>query len=239
MTGEWKVDAFEPGAAPHNALWETIAATLRRAIVLGELTSGLHLEEPTLAEKFGVSRIPVREALTRLAHEGLIRLEPRRGAFVVGVTEADVHDVYELRRLIELHAIREAAQRIGAAGIAQLRVLTAEMENAVRIGNLQQIAAPDVSFHRQIVIHAGNRRLLAAWEPIAGLVATILTITDTTYRDMPRAVASHQSLVNALEQRDGETAARELAEHLSNGEDVMREAMLRVHSAADLDSVLC
>src|SRR5438874_13166497 len=106
--GIWEeaVDTFDPGLAPRQALWESIVAALRRAIILGELQPGLHLEEPALAEKFGVSRIPVREALTRLAHEGLVRLEPRRGAFVGGVTSDDVHDLFELRRLVEIYAIR-------------------------------------------------------------------------------------------------------------------------------------
>ena len=98
------LESFEPAIAPRKALWESIVEPMRRAIVLGELPAGLHLEEPALAQKFGVSRIPVREALVRLEHEGLVRVEPRRGAFIVGMTEDDVHDVYELRSLIGRNA---------------------------------------------------------------------------------------------------------------------------------------
>src|SRR5437763_2185834 len=81
------VDTFVPGLVPRQPLWEPIAAALRRAILLGELPESLHLEEPGLAEKFGVSRIPDREAVSLLEHEGLVRVEPPPGAFVAGVTD--------------------------------------------------------------------------------------------------------------------------------------------------------
>jgi GntR family transcriptional regulator of gluconate operon len=219
------VDTFDPGLAPRKALWESIVAVVRRAIILGELQPGLHLEEPALAEKFGVSRIPVREALTRLAHEGLVRLEPRRGAFVVGVTETDIHDIYDLRLLIEAHAIRKAAERSDSARLARLQAHADEMSDAVRFNQVDRVAEPDVNFHRQIVVMAGSQRLLAAWDPIGGLIATFLTITNTTHRDMPRSVASHQRMIDLLQAHDAAGAERELRSHLENGEAIMRRAL--------------
>lgn len=224
------MDSFEPGIAPRQSLWEPIAAALRRAIILGELPPGLHLEEPSLAEKFGVSRIPVREALARLAHEGLVRIEPRRGAFVVGMTVDEIHDVYDLRQLIEVHAVRRAIERVGRAELAGLQQQVDLMAEAVRLNRLDRVAEPDVSFHRQIVVLAGSRRLLNAWEPIGGIVATILSITDTTYRDMPRSVVSHQAIVDALARHDPDRAEAELREHLQNGERVLREALPAAHA---------
>lgn len=224
------MDSFEPGIAPRQALWEPIATALRRAIILGELPPGLHLEEPSLAEKFGVSRIPVREALVRLAHEGLVQIEPRRGAFVVGMSLEEVHDVYDLRQLIEADAIRRAAKRADATGLARLQRLVDEMADAVRRNQMDRVAEPDVNFHRELVAMAGSRRLLNAWEPIGGIVATILSITDTTYRDMPRSVASHQAMVDALARGDADTAEAELREHLGNGEHVLQAAMPAMHA---------
>src|SRR5438046_922384 len=96
------------------ALWERVLAGIRRAIVLGDLAPGTHLKEPLLAQRFGVSRLPVREAIARLEREGLVRVEPRRGAFVVGITDHGVADIYECRLLLESYAIRRAAERIDA-----------------------------------------------------------------------------------------------------------------------------
>ena len=219
------MDTFDPGLAPRKALWESIVAVVRRAIILGELSPGLHLEEPALAEKFGVSRIPIREALTRLAHEGLVRLEPRRGAFVVGVTADDIHDIYELRLLIEAHAIRRAAERSDPADIARLQARADQMTDALKRNKLDHVAEPDVNFHRQIVVMAGSQRLLAAWDPIGGLIATFLTITNTTPRDMPRSVASHQRMIDLIEVHDADAAERELRAHLEHGESIMRRAL--------------
>lgn len=219
------MDGFDPGLAPRVALWESIVAVMRRAIVLGELQAGLHLEEPTLAEKFGVSRIPVREALTRLSHEGLVRLERRRGAFVVSVTPDDIHDIYDFRLLIETHAVRRAAERADAAGIARLRGHADQMAEAIRFDNAERIAGPDVLFHHEIVVISGSKRLVAAWDPIGGLVATFLSITNTTFRDLPRSLGSHYRLIELIQSGDGESAAEELKRHLENGEQVMHSVL--------------
>jgi len=219
------LDAFDPGLAPRAALWESIVAAMRRAIVLGELRGGVHLEEPALAEKFGVSRIPVREALARLSHEGLVRLEPRRGAFVVSVTPDDIHDIYDFRLLIETHAVVRAAERADAAGIARLQGLADQMAEAIRVDNAERIAGPDVQFHREIVVISGSKRLVAAWDPIGGLVATFLNITNTTFRDLPRSLGSHYRLIEMIQAGDGQGAADELSRHLGNGELVMRSAL--------------
>ncbi len=76
-----------------EALWQRVVYAMRRAIVIGELEPGTHLKEPALAQHFGVSRLPVREAIAQLEREGLVRSEPRRGAFVVGVTEQAISDI--------------------------------------------------------------------------------------------------------------------------------------------------
>src|SRR4051812_27307481 len=94
-----KHDRFTPPVAHSVPLREIIANEMRRAIILDEIPPGTRLDEQWLADKFGVSRIPIREAFPLLAHSGLVRLEPRRGAFVVGITNDDIHDIYEFRRV--------------------------------------------------------------------------------------------------------------------------------------------
>lgn len=225
-------ESFEPEIAPRRALWESIVKPMRRAIVFGELPAGLHLEEPALALKFGVSRVPVREALMRLEHEGLVRVEPRRGAFIVGMSEDDVHDVYELRSLIEGQAARRAAARIDADGLARLEALATQMDDALRRRDPPSMVDPDVQFHREVVAAAGSRQLLGAWERLAGLIGTILDVTDSLhYSATPTALHGHQLILEALARRDADRAEYELRQHLENGEHVMREAMRAVRAA--------
>jgi DNA-binding GntR family transcriptional regulator len=219
------VDGFEPGLVRHVPLWKTIADTLRSAIVRGELASGVHLEELALAQKFGVSRLPVHEALARLAHEGLVRIEPHRGVFVIGLTEDDLGHIYECRRVIEGYAVRRAAALVDPNGLALLHALADQMITAVRRNQLHLVAPPDVEFHRQIVVHAGNPRLVAAWQPIAAMVGTILGIADSIYTDMEQAVNRHKDMVDALARRDPDTAESLLRVHLDRGEAAMRAAL--------------
>ena len=224
------LDSFAPVLPPRRALWETIVEAMRRAIIRGELPPGLHLEEPALAQKFGVSRIPVREALMRLEHEGLVRSEPRRGTFVVGMSEEDVHDVYELRQLIEGRAVRRAAKRIDAEGIGRLEELSVQMDEALRRGDPRRMVEPDVQFHREIVLAAGSRQLLAAWERLSGLFGAILGVTDMTYRNVPNAVHGHQQIIGMLARGDAAAAEREIHAHLANGERIMCEAIRQIHA---------
>src|SRR5579884_2528151 len=104
------MDALHVEVVQAGALWERVVAALRRAIVIGELQPESHLKEPVLAQRFGVSRLPVREAIAQLDREGLVRIEPRRGAFVIGVTEQDIDDIYECRLALETVAVRRAVQ---------------------------------------------------------------------------------------------------------------------------------
>jgi GntR family transcriptional regulator of gluconate operon len=224
------LESFEPEVAPRRALWETIVEPMRRAIILGKLPPGLHLEEPALARKFGVSRIPVREAIVRLGHEGLVRVEPWRGAFIVGVTEDDISDLYEFRLLVESRAIRRAVSRFDELSAAELAALVDQMDEAVGRGQRHLMVEPDVEFHRAVVAASGSRQLVTAWDRIAGMVSTMLGITNTSYRYPADAVGGHRELVDALARHDAESAEQSLKLHLANGEQVMREAMAAARS---------
>ncbi len=222
------MDTFAPGRLAHVALSRQVVTTLRRAIILGELPAGLHLEEPALAEKFGVSRIPIREALGRLAHEGLIRLEPRRGAFVIGTTEEDIHDLYEVRALLETHAVRRATDRVDQEQLQQLQAYVDAMREALHHRRPHDIAVADIAFHQQLIVSARSRRLLASWDQIAGLVDAMLGIADTHLNNMTEPVESHQSIIDALARRDRDEAELLVRHHLERAPAHVCEAMRSV-----------
>ncbi|MGH2461677.1 MAG: GntR family transcriptional regulator [Chloroflexota bacterium] len=227
------VQRFEPRWSRHEALWVHVADALRRGIILGELPPGLHLQEPALAEKFGVSRIPIREALARLALEGLVEIHPRRGAYVVGVTEMDVHYVYDLRILLETRALESAIERVSPRLIADLNVLVDQMAAAIQRRDLRGMADEDIRFHHAILSLADNPRLLTAWEPIAGLagamIETNLAVQSPT-SDLHAAVEAHRELIRLIERGDLDAAKAALRTHLENGEQSLRESMRPVES---------
>ncbi len=227
------LQTFAPGAARRADLWEIVAAGLRRAIITGELAPGLRLREEVLAQKFAVSRIPVREALTRLEHEGFIRSEPRRGAFVVGMSPADVHEVYDVREMIETRAVRLAVERADRNDVDRLQHLIDQMAAAVRRGRHADVVEPDVTFHRDIIAAARHKRLLATWEPVSGVVAGLLEITNTSHPNMPAAIATHQAIVDAMRAGDAQAAEKAVVQHLRNGERIMQIALARLRMPQD------
>jgi DNA-binding GntR family transcriptional regulator len=223
------IHSFTTGVVQQDALGERVAQALRRAIILRELAPGLRITEPALAERFGVSRLPVRDALAQLEHEGLVRTEPRRGAFVVGFSEADLTGLYECRRLLESHAVRRLAEGNGAAVCTQLRAVADDMQAEMAAGSTARVAACDLRFHRLLVALSGNRMLLTAWEPLTGLIATIVSITDLLITDLRSAVGSHHTLIEALEAHDVENALSLMDAHLRDGERLMHEALKELH----------
>lgn len=219
------LDQFVPSTIQRADLWEMIAAELRRAIISGELSPGLHLQEPLLAQKFGVSRVPVREALARLEHEGLVRSETRRGAFVVGFTANDVREIYDIRQFLEGYASQLAAKLSTADDVARLRQLVDEMDEAIDAGQVDREARADVAFHREIVQMSRHRRLFAAWEPLMGVVSTILGITNARHPNLKSTVSSHRAIVEALAAHDVDGAEASMHRHLQKGEQTMQEAL--------------
>jgi GntR family transcriptional regulator of gluconate operon len=204
---------------------------LRREIVMGELAHGSHLKEPSLAQRFGVSRLPIREAIAQLDREGLVEILPRRGAFVIGITDQDVSDIYECRTMIELAAVRRVATTIDAPAIAHLNRVVDQMEIAVNTGQLRMMASADMAFHRCIVQLSRNRALIASWEPLAPLIEAILGISDTTCVELPLAVTSHRAITDALAIHDAAEAVSIMAIHLPSGEHLIHGAIRSVRES--------
>ncbi|MDO5140970.1 MAG: GntR family transcriptional regulator [Eubacteriales bacterium] len=140
-------------------LRELVFTTLRQAILKGELQPGERLMEIQLAEKMGVSRTPIREAIRKLAEEGLVTLIPRKGAVVAGISKKMLTDVLQVRMTLEKMAYECAFKNITAADLDRLSGMEKVFEEAVREGDLVRIAEADESFHFVIYDAADNDKL--------------------------------------------------------------------------------
>ena len=204
-------DVAHDGAELHHA----VLAVLRPAILVGDLPPGIRLIEEEVAAHLGVSRGPVREALGILRDEGLVTTAARRGAVVVGLTPQDIDDLYDLRIVLECHAIRRATANVRDADIEYLRGLDAGM---VALARIETVASPDVAFHRHLILLARQERLRSAWERIAGIVGGLLSVTDGQRPDL----VLHSHLIDALASGDGDTASAILNVHIRNAHRIMR-----------------
>lgn len=215
------MEGFRPDLQQHSALWEDTLDVLRLSIIRGELPPGTQLVEVELGERLGVSRGPIREALRRLELEGLVVSQARRGAFVVGLTEQDVHEIYSLRLMMETFAIEQAAERSTPEAVAALKRCVDQMREALHLHNAAGIVQGDVAFHRTLLSMAEHRRLLKVWELVALPVQALLAVADTVYADMATAIDQHLLLVDAVAARDPQRAAEQLRIHLRSGEQIV------------------
>jgi GntR family transcriptional regulator, gluconate operon transcriptional repressor len=197
-------------------LWQTVAARLRYAIIGREFKPRQHLPEPALAQRFGVSRVPVREALIRLEQEGLVRAEPRRGAFVVGMSLADMRELYEVRALLEVRGARLAANTATPEDVTNIRSLIRDFGTVTKRGDSEALAATDIAFHRSVMTAAHHRRLLSTWEPLSGVIQTLLTLTNERGTSS-HIVSAHRRLATAISSGDPDAAESVTLKMLSEG----------------------
>src|SRR5699024_9439135 len=140
-------------------LRDVVFNTLRRAILKGELKPGERLMEIALAERLGVSRTPVREAMRKLELEGLVVMIPRRGAQVANITEKDLNDVLDVRIALKNLSIQKACACMRQEQLEELKEAARKFESMTEIGNLVKLAEADVDFHEVICRSSDNRRL--------------------------------------------------------------------------------
>lgn len=141
-------------------LRDVVFNTLRQAILTGELKPGERLMEIHLANKLGVSRTPIREAIRKLELEGLVTMIPRRGAEVAQITEKSMNDVLEVRRARIALCVELACDRITPEELQDLKKACDTFEAAVKTDDIKQIAQADVALHDIIVQATGNQRLI-------------------------------------------------------------------------------
>jgi DNA-binding GntR family transcriptional regulator len=205
----------------HKQLWESIADELREEILDAKLAAGSRLVETDLAERFGVSRGPVRDALTQLAREGLVEDLPRRGTFVASLSEKDLEEVYFLRRAIEEGAVRLAIARASDASIAEMYDRLAEAEAAYERDDLPAAWEADMAFHRSYCRMSGNGRLTDLFEDLASQTVLLMRTALATHASLAWTppLELHRRIADAIQARDVDAAVRAVGEHYQYTQD--------------------
>jgi DNA-binding GntR family transcriptional regulator len=185
---------------------------LQDAILEGVLKPGERLRAEALAQRYGTSRTPVREALLQLEAQGLVEVEPNRGAVVRAFDRADLLDLYEVRALLEPAAAARAARRIDADDIARLR---ANCDAAQRAGDDadRQIALNE-EFHRIIGDAAGSPRLAVAMRAVAGIPRSFRSVFWHSEEQRAESLLCHRRLVTAFRTRDAALAEAVMRMHI-------------------------
>ena len=199
-------------------LRDVVFNTLRQAILKGELAPGERLMEIQLAERLGVSRTPIREAIRKLELEGLVLMIPRKGAEVAKISEKSLRDVLEVRRSLEELAIELACQRMGEDEVKQLEEAQLAFREAVNKGDAMAIAESDEAYHDIIYYGTGNARLVQILNNLREQMYRyrLEYIKDEDKRQV--LLVEHEHILNALKNRNIAEAKKAAREHIDNQE---------------------
>jgi DNA-binding GntR family transcriptional regulator len=198
-----------------RALYEEVAEQLRQRIFRRELEPGSWIDEVKIAQEFGISRTPLREALKVLAAEGLVTMKVRRGAYVTEVSENDLADVYHLLSLLESDAAGVVAQKATDEQLKELQQIHKELEAAHN--NRDKFFAINERFHMRLLEVAGNR-----WRD--QMVADLRKVMKLNRHNsllktgrVKESMLEHRAIMEAIAHRDSRGAAKRMQEHFRNG----------------------
>jgi len=204
-----KMDAFLP-------LRDVVFNTLRQAILTGELKPGERLMEIHLANRLGVSRTPIREAIRKLELEGLVTMIPRRGAEVAQITEKSMSDVLEVRRAMDALCAELACERITEEELARLKDACANFEKVTKTKDVKEIAKADVQLHDIILQATGNARLVQLVNNLSEQMYRYRFEYIKDFSQHERIVEEHRIIYESLVSRDKSKASEAAKVHIDN-----------------------
>ena len=205
-----------PTIGERTSLRERVAESLRAALVSGRMVPGTTYSVPALAEQFGVSATPVREAMLDLVNEGIMSAVPNKGFRVVELSDAELDQITELRRLLEVPTVGDLAGAIDRAAVRRLRALADAVSDAARRGDVVGYVEADRELHLALLAEAGNPRLVEMVGRLrdqSRLYGLEQLAADGVLVD---SAAEHIRLIDALESGDRRAAERVMAHHLDH-----------------------
>lgn len=206
---EVKMDEYLP-------LRDVVFNTLRQAILRGELKPGTRLMEIQLANKLGVSRTPIREAIRKLENEGLVHMTPRKGAEVAEITEKNMLDVLEVRKTLEELAIELACDRITEEQVEALHEAEEQFEQALETRDVTGIAEADVAFHDVIFAATDNQRLINLLNNLREQMYRFRVEYLKELENYPVLIAEHKQMIEAITGGEKQVARETIAKHIDN-----------------------
>jgi DNA-binding GntR family transcriptional regulator len=204
----------QPLDGVYTTLRDVALKAIRGLIADGTLRPGVRVFEEDLAERLGVSRGPVREALRRFEEQGVIVSYPNRGSFMVELTAEEIQQLYELRAALEAMAVRTVMGRKRPEELRQLSARLTQMRKAAGAKDLRRLLEADLAFHRVLWQAAGNRFLLKTLASLDAQIQVLMSVENRTYGDLGETIKDHEALLQVIRRRDPEVAADVMTRHV-------------------------
>ncbi|TCN38296.1 DNA-binding GntR family transcriptional regulator [Kribbella orskensis] len=210
----------------NELLSERVYEAIRGWILSGELAPGMRVVESEIARVLGTSQTPAREAVRRLAHEGLVTYQPRLGNFVTEISQVEAREAREVRVLLESAAARRATGRVPEHELDLLRTEVRLMTEAAEHHDIGAFREADLRFHRQVLATSGNSMLLRVWRTLEPALWSLQVVSNAMYAgDWGLMARRHLDLVLALAGNDPEDAVRLFAAHARGESSITRPAV--------------
>lgn len=197
-----------------KSLEESVFFALEEEILSGKLKRGETLTETALSQRLGVSRTPIRGALSRLGDEGLVEIHPNRGAVVVGIGDEELQDIYKIRIRLEGLASAEAAVRISESDLARLRHSVELSEFYIAKRDTEHLKELDSEFHSIIYEASGNRLLCKTLSELHRNIQFYRKRSLALGDRLEKSVGEHREILDAIERGDAEAADRLTSAHI-------------------------
>lgn len=218
---------LSPTVRRHQTLRERIVETIRDAIIKGSLQPGERLTEPDLADRFGISRTPIREAFRQLESEGFLQVIPRKGALVTPITEKDVREFYEIKGILEGHAARVATERLTDKEIDRMETLNNLLGKYAEEGDQRNLFKAHNEFHEIFVRAAGNEKLSHLTTNLVHQFQRF-RIALSIYGGIHNSIQQHKEIIAAFRARDADAADRLVRENARTGGELLLSEINRI-----------
>ena len=198
---------------------------IKEAIQSRKLRPGDRIVEAELAREMGISRFPIREAISSLEKEGTLVTLPFKGTYVTQFDEKDLEELYTLRSALEELAIRLLMEKITSEKIRNLESILTTMEQATHKGKVGRLIFGDMQFHQAICELSGHRRLLEIWLTLKDQLTSFIALEEHSYGGPDRLLETHYPLIEAIKKGDRSLAEKRMREHLFEALQIVKEAL--------------
>jgi DNA-binding GntR family transcriptional regulator len=217
----------------HQTLREKILETIRDAILKGSLKPGERVSEPDLAERFGISRTPIREAFRQLESEGYLEVVPRKGAVVASLSARDIEEFYAIKIILEGFAARMAADKLTAKEIERLESINERLHKIAKEGDVKTFFRVHNEFHEVFIKAAGNDKLSEMINQLVMKFKRLRLVSLSQPGRMIVSIEDHHDMIQAFKDHDGSRADSLVRHAATIGADALIQSMTQAEIASD------
>ena len=208
----------------HQTLREKILENIRDAILKGELKPGERVSEPDIAERYGISRTPIREAFRQLESEGYLTVIPRKGAVVAVHTEKDIEEFYSIKSVLEGYAAQLAAERMTEKDIDKLETINNRLEKLSKNKDVKTFFRAHNEFHEYFIRASGNKKLMELIQQLLNKFEYLRIASLSLPGRMKISVQEHKKIIDAFRNHDGHAADLLVRKNAAYGGQVLLQS---------------